>query len=272
MKGLSTVVSELILIILTIAVAGLLYAWTVTLTRTVLARGALGLLPKVTNIGWFLGNYTNGQYYPIIVISFQSLSPITITGVEVIYGEKIICDYSSFLPSSSNVMEGVRVAGFVGSEPHNYDPPVTYDSPTCHDEPYPGLLLFQVGKGEPTTITCDQLQQWGGVVSTDGTKAKAWVTVAPLVVDTFQLGDAVETYALPSNVLIQFRRLTSTAISPGYVGDEPLPELYAYREVRVGRGYWSLVVWCPGINPAVYERVKVRVFFEGMGVDVEVPI
>ncbi len=272
MKGVSTVVSELILIVLTIAIAGLLYAWTIALTQSVLQRGALGILPRVSSIGWFLGNYTNGQRYPIIVVSFQSPGPVTITGAEIIYGDKVVCEYSNFLPSASDLRDGLRVAGFVGLRPKSYDPPVSYDDPTCHDVPYPGLILFQTGRGGPTTITCSQLPSWGGVVSADGVKAEAWATVAPLVINTLQIGRAVETYALSSNALIQFQRMTSIAISPGYVGNTPLPTLYAYKEVKVGRGYWSLILWCPGLNPATYDQVKVRVYFGGVGVDVEVPI
>ncbi len=272
MKGLSTVVSELILIVLTIAVAGLLYAWTVALVQTVLQRGALGIMPKVIDAMWFLGNYTNGQAYPIIVVSFQSAGPVTVTGVQVIYEDKVICDYPGFLPSSSQLEEGIRVAGFVGLRAKNYDPPVSYSDLGCHDVPWPGLILFQVGRGGPVEVTCLQLNEWGGVVSSDGTKASGWVTIAPISVSTLQIGDAVETYVTGTSTIIQFQRMTSLSISPGYVGSTPLPSLYLFKEVRVGRGYWSLILWCPGVNPAVYDQVKVRVFFEGLGVEVEVPI
>ncbi|UXD22575.1 hypothetical protein IPA_06370 [Ignicoccus pacificus DSM 13166] len=287
-KGVHPIIATLLLILIAVAAAVLLYTWVSSLSANVAGSKVTGKTLTIIQATWALGNNQTGisnvtvftSDRPVLVISFKAppaavggqgagMNLITLDNVDVIYAGRVICHYSAFALSAWDVqhtgastgfsrtpVKGVDFGGYVGENIGALDGNDTYS---------PGGIAVntRTEADNPTTFNQD-----GYAFYKVGDSSNAYfsrgIPFATIVAQVWNVqyvsNQKVETYFNSTNANIRFDRWTGDYLSDDT--NSPFYYVPAFDLAKVGQDDWSLVIWCPQVNPNVMNSVQVRVQFQ----------
>ncbi|ALU12695.1 hypothetical protein EYM_06530 [Ignicoccus islandicus DSM 13165] len=182
MKAVSSLVSELLLLVITVFLAVTIYGWTAKLL-TMLSANPLPPIPEVTDAYLFTVT-SNGR--SALFLTLRVPNAIEINGVYVYAGGNLICSSSEFLLSADDPKanefgcKALRVAGYYGSVKGLDD----------EDSRYPGLILFSSGCQRPAVDEASSSQvgtEWF-YLDGPGGYADKWTTVIAAVPQAYEVG------------------------------------------------------------------------------------
>ena len=173
----------------------------------------------------------------VIVITLRSPltfgsppAPIALDNVDVLFGGRVICHYDGFA-------SGLKFYGYVGSKRGELD---------AHDALVPGKIVIGKGSGAGGALTWEQVQNSSFLKLTD----EPFVSVVPGVWEiTYVSTIYVETNFMSTNATISLEKELYELSDYG---------AKVFDEAKVGGDDWSLVIWCPNVDPNVMDSVVVR--------------
>ncbi len=266
MKGVSNVISELLLLVITVFLAAVVYAWTMRLME---ALSANPLPPMLQVSGAYLFTVTSdGKEALFVVINVPNR--VNLYGVYVYGSNGLICSSSDFILSADDPKavdyncDALRVAGYYGSV-RGLDP---------DDARYPGLMLFSSGCQRPAASETNSTLvgvEWFYLNGPDG-YADPWATVISAVPETTNVGGGkVETSFNAFNSTLNFERYLGKSKKAFYssTGWVYVP---AFKEVGLRKGTYTVILWCPGANFGDYGSVKISIVTDAYVVSREVSL
>jgi flagellin-like protein len=287
-KGVSPVIATLLLILIAVAAAVLLYTWVSSLSANVAGSKVTGKTLAVIQATWALGNSVKDGYLsaknftanrPVLIISFKAppavvggqgagMNLITLDNVDVIYAGRVICHYSAFALSAWDVqhtgattgfsvpkVSGLDFGGYVGNTIGTLDGNDTYapggivvNNRTKADDPADFNKVGYAFYDNATTsnLAFDKNVPFATIV------AQVWNV-------QYVSNQKVETYFNSTNANIRFDRWTGDYLAYNTAKTNAIP---TFDLAKVGQDDWSLVVWCPQVNPNVMNSVQVRIQFQ----------
>jgi flagellin-like protein len=277
-KGVSPVVATLLLILIAVAAAVLLYTWVSGLSANVAGSKVTGKTLTVIQATWAMGEHSGTSINfsadnPVLIISFKAppaavggggagSNLLTIDNVDVLYSGRVICHYNAWALSDADVEHtgttagglngnALIFAGFVGSTKDELDTADLYP---------PGGIAISV-----TTVGGTGVWGNGYVTNTasnnyyfDG--SGAFVTIIAGVWNVQYVStNKVETEFTNTTATIRFDRWTGETVT---INGGTAAQVDTFDLAKVGQDDWSLIVWCPNINPNVMNSVDVRLQFQ----------
>jgi flagellin-like protein len=279
-KGVSPVIATLLLILIAVAAAVLLYTWVSSLSANVAGSKVTGKSLTVIQATWALGNSDktlNQTVFksdiPVLIISFKAppavvgpaspgLNLITLDNVDVIYAGRVICHYADFAQSAWDVQHTGSTAGFGGTTANGIDfggfVGDQIASLDANDLYSPGGIVVNKRDqaDDPATFNAKTYSFYATNDTTNIYFDKG-VPLATVVSQVWSVqyvsNQKVETYFNATSANVRFDRWTGKFI---------YTDVPTYDLAKVGQDDWSLVVWCPQVNPNVMNSVLVRVQFQ----------
>ena len=252
-RGLSNVVSELILILIAVFLATLLYVW-VSNIFAVLGSGLLPPLAKISSVTIAyatLVNSTTQQYnygYYLVVTLSNPQNGLLLNGIEIYSGNKLLCSANTFVQSADDASlgngEALAFAGYYGNKSMVLD---------SEDSLSPGLILLSLAP-QGDTINNVGNNSVGStyfypVDTLTSEEADTWVSV---FVGTLQRHPVsyvkTETYLSKAPGTLVFRKLVGrTKVFYNSTSDTWV-YVDSYQQVSLSRGTYTLVVWCKSMT------------------------
>ncbi len=250
--GISNIVTELILIAISVILVAVVYIWMGSILMHVESL-MLPELPKLISaqISYASLRYSPAQTYDYgfyILVTFANFQKVTLKSVILYVDGEPLCTFTSFVPSADDVFlngKALQFAGYYGEKMHQLD---EYDSMT------PGLILLSLsGKVGNSTANVGYASYENGYytpVSPLGKEAPAWCSIYAGTYDDFLLtAYKVERYLKHSTAALAFTSLLNTKQKVFYnVTSLSWVSLRRYRYVTLGKGVYTLVMWCPSFK------------------------
>ncbi len=259
-SAVSNIVSELMLLVITLVLVTVVYAWVNNILLT-LGEAKLPPMPQITNI--YIAtpkeDYSHGFF--IAIVMRAPLKSLTIDGVAIYNDGKVVCSIDKFAISSDDPTasqydcKALRVAGYYGEEKMRLDqydaksPGTFYLNATCQAPAY--------GEANSTTVGLD----WFSVVGPDG-RADDWATVVSGTPYVFLPSPStVETYFSPATSRVSFVGGPLDYVKAFYnsvLGDwVKVPE---FDKAKVSQGTFTIILWCKELNWDDVMNMKIRVY------------
>ncbi|NPA85353.1 MAG: hypothetical protein GXO07_05050 [Crenarchaeota archaeon] len=266
MKGISPIVSELILIAISVLLTAVLYVWTANLMASLAEfQFTKPLMPSSVQTFWAdcYGGRCSGLGV-FVALQYTTQGGASVSSVVVKGGGAALCSITSFVPYALEE-PGMCAFGYYGNARAIAD-----DA----DAPPPGALFLGRCNALPGTGSVDLATSLNlGVGRYGNAAADPWATVLPGYVTVFQPAPTlVETEVQYTSTNAAFRNLKGDVAAIYYPINGTFARLPAYGTVTISSGTWTLLVWCPNVNALVLDSLAVEVTVGGVVTRVLVPI
>ena len=249
MRAQSSIVTELILIMITLSLSAIVLA-VVNNLMSMLGKVPFYQLPHPIGVydAQAYISPTGGEY---VLVAIRVAEPTTLDGVYVYYEGTLVCSSTEFLLSSADPSAksfGCRAlvpAGYYGEFKEQKDP---------YDAPCPGAMFFALNCTQPVEAISynDLWNGWYPPYSPDtGEEANAWATVVNAVPGAF-VSTWCETQMIPTFSTLKFVNALGTAQKALYNGTTWLT-VPRFKSVRLDKGTFTVVLWCPHLNVPIDE-------------------
>jgi hypothetical protein len=180
------------------------------------------------------------------MLTLFTIDEISIRGVYVYQYGRVVCSYSSFVLTSSDPKaealncNALRLAGYYGER----------EGPDNSDSLCPGTLLLSSGCGPslPAVSDAELGVSWFTPLSPNEL-ADPWAAVFNVVPQTVAYSSTCELYLTNSTSRISAEGSTGSRVAALYDSfNGEWIYLPTFREVSVGRGVFSVLIWCPSLR------------------------
>lgn len=269
-KGISNLVTEIILIAITVALAMLVYAW-ITVLMTRLGSSLLPPMVRITSVtlayGTLRESFDTPYNYGYFIIATIKV-PVTtrLTAVSVYADGRPICYCDLFAESVDDLVlkeRALAFAGYYGLEPRKLDD---------EDSVAPGLILLTASdKQGNSTSNVGYLELGNGYytpISPDGEEAPSWASIYSGDYYNFMVSPyKVEKYLSHYNYKLKFEGLKKSL--KVFYNDTSAQWVYVrgFNSVTLSPGTYTLVIWCKELRIASVNVLELKIFTDSYEVD-----
>ena len=269
-RGISNLVTEIILIAITVALAMIVYAW-ITLLMTRLGSNLLPPLVRITSITLAYGNLRNSfdvpynyGYFVIATIKVPVATRLTAVGVYADGRSVCYCDLFAESADDLALREPALVfAGYYGLEPRKLDD---------EDSVTPGLILLTTSnKQGNSTSNVGYLElenNYYTPISPGGEEAPSWASVYSgdyynLMVSPYK----VEKYLTHYDYRLKFEGLEKRLKAFYNSTSDQWVYVRGFNSVALSPGTYTLVIWCKDLRIASVNVIELKIFTDSYEVD-----